>query len=51
MQFTNATPQFLTSQDLQRIAPAVFASHAAPNTSTRYAFIPTMEVVGRASNQ
>ena len=42
---TTTTPQILSQDQLKRIAPAVFAAHAAPSTSSRYAFVPTSEVV------
>lgn len=35
----------LSTEQLQRLAPAVFAAHPAPTTSSRYAFVLTSEVV------
>lgn len=40
-----SNPQVLSTEQLQKLAPAVFAAHAAPTTSSRYAFVPTAEVV------
>ena len=51
MQFTVANPEVLTTEQLQRQAPAIFAAHAAPNTSSRYAFVPTSEVVSVLARQ
>ena len=51
MQFTVAKPEVLTAEQLQRKAPAIFAAHAAPNTSSRYAFVPTAEVVAVLGRQ
>ncbi|MGC4073961.1 MAG: DUF932 domain-containing protein [Nibricoccus sp.] len=35
----------LTSEDLRRCAPSVFAEHARPGVSTRYSFVSTAQVV------
>jgi hypothetical protein len=51
MQISNSKPQVLTTEQLQKLAPAVFAAHAAPTTSSRYAFVPTSEVVAVLARQ
>ena len=35
----------LTSEDLRRCAPSIFAAHARPGVSTRYSFVSTAQVV------
>lgn len=45
MNFTNGKPQILNKDQMARIAPAIFAQHAAPTTSARYAFVPTEQIV------
>lgn len=37
--------EILTSADLHRVAPSIFASHPIDSVSDRYAFVPTSEVV------
>ncbi|HEX2854796.1 MAG TPA: hypothetical protein VHO24_16305 [Opitutaceae bacterium] len=35
----------LSSDDLRRCAPSVFAEHARPGVSSRYTFVSTQQVV------
>jgi hypothetical protein len=39
------TPRVLTENDLQRIAPSIFAEAPYPGMSSKYSFIPTIEVL------
>lgn len=41
----------LTREQIARVAPSVFAEHAANDTSQRYAFIPTYTVVEALQNE
>ncbi|MCC6807065.1 MAG: DUF932 domain-containing protein [Deltaproteobacteria bacterium] len=51
MQFTTTKPQVLTSNELEHMAPSVFAAGAAPTTSRRYAFVSTAEVISVLGRQ
>lgn len=41
----------LSNEEINRVAPAVFANHASVKTSDRYKFIPTIQVVDILRNQ
>lgn len=45
--FATPSPRFraLSSEDLRRAAPSVFAEHARPGVSARYTFVSTAQVV------
>ncbi len=51
MNFTTAKPQVLNNEQLRKLAPAIFAEQPSPKTSSRYAFVPTTEVIETLSKQ
>ena len=42
---SNCAFKALTSEDLRRCAPSIFAAHARPGVSARYSFVSTAQVV------